>query len=118
MIKAAGRRGAAGLTEAQLHELTRLYPAVAVDVARARMYHLDPAMQRRINQLAIAAHGLLYRRKHIRPMQAVIRFFQYDYPRLFRRLWPCVAIAVVLFAWSTGAAQAEPPLAVLAFRKR
>jgi len=91
------RRGVSALTEHELHELTRLYPAVAVDVARARMTRIDPQTQHRINRLAIAAHGLLYRRQRRRVWPAVIRFFGRDYPRLFRRLWAYMALATAVF---------------------
>lgn len=101
LIRKAGNRGAAALTEGELHELTRLYPMVAVDVARSRMYHLDAVTQRRVNQLAIAAHGLLYRRRHIPAAGAVWGFLWRDYPRLFRRLWPYAALATALFLVGT-----------------
>jgi uncharacterized membrane protein SpoIIM required for sporulation len=101
LIRKAGRRGAAALTESELHELTRLYPAVAVDVARSRMYRLDAATQRRVNQLAIAAHGMLYRRRHVSVAGAVWRFYSRDYPRLFRRLWPYAVLATALFLAGT-----------------
>ncbi|NLH43329.1 MAG: stage II sporulation protein M [Planctomycetes bacterium] len=93
----AGKRTVRSLTDEELHELTRLYPAVAVDVARARMYKVDDATQRRVNQIAIAAHGLLYRRKSSRSLPMVWRFFRHDYPRLFRRLWAFMTLATVLF---------------------
>jgi uncharacterized membrane protein SpoIIM required for sporulation len=85
------------LTEQNLHELTRLYPAVVVDVARARMYGCGPTTCRQINQLAIRAHGLLYRREQKRPLLRLANFLLYDYPRLFRRLWPYMALATALF---------------------
>jgi len=97
-LVAKGRHGVGRLSEAELYALTRLYPAVAVDAARARMYGLDERTQRRINHLAIAAHGLLYRRKHAEPLKAVGRFLAWDYPRLFRRLWAYVVLATALFA--------------------
>ncbi len=97
LLSRAAKGGLKGLADAELHELTRLYPTVAVDVARARMYQVDPALQQRINQLAIAAHGLLYRRPSARSFPAVWRFFRRDYPRLFRRLWPCMALATTIF---------------------
>jgi len=97
LVQKAGRHGVGRLTDTELHELTRLYPAVAVDVARARLHGLDPSLQQRINHLAIVAHGLLYRRRHARPLQAVVRFFRSDYPRLFRRLWAFTALAVAVF---------------------
>ena len=97
LIAKAGKTGLRSLTGQELHELTRLYPAVAVDVARARMYGVDAATQRRVNTLAIAAHGLLYRHRSTRSLPAVWRFFRWDYPRLFRRLWPYMTLAVAIF---------------------
>ncbi len=97
LVSKARKGGLRALTEAELHELTRLYPTAAVDVARARMVQADPATQRRMNQLAIAAHGLLYRRPSTRKLAAVWRFFRWDYPRLFRRLWPYMTLATTIF---------------------
>ncbi len=99
------------LTEDELRELTRLYPTVAVDVARARMYKIDPLIQQRLNQLAIAAHGLLYRRKSKPLLPAVWGFFRRDYPRLFRRLWPYMALATAIFAVSLMGAYVATRLA-------
>jgi uncharacterized membrane protein SpoIIM required for sporulation len=101
LVAKTKRRGAAALSEEELHELTRLYPATAVDVARARMYGLDRSTQSRLNRLAIAAHGLLYRRPPARPLAAVWRFLTWDYPRLFRRLWPFVVLSVAVTAAGT-----------------
>lgn len=97
LVDKAQRGGITALTGEQLHQLARMYPAVVVDVARARMYDLDPNTQKRINQLAINAHGLLYRRKVRRPFLALWHFFRRDYPQLFRRLWPYVTLSFVLF---------------------
>jgi uncharacterized membrane protein SpoIIM required for sporulation len=93
-----GRFGVRRLSEEELYEMTRLYPAVSVDAARARMYRLDERTQGRINTLAIATHGLLYRRKHVDPLKGLWQFYACDFPRLFRRLWPYVTLAVILFA--------------------
>jgi len=81
------------LSDDELHELTRLYPAVAVDVARARTYGVAPTTQRRLNQVAIAAHGLLYRRPRPRYLRAIGAFLGGGYPRLFRRLWVYAALS-------------------------
>ena len=97
LIRKAGRRGARGLADAELHELLRAYPTVAVDVARARMLDVEPAVQRRINDLALAAHGMLYRRKHVGGLRAVWRFFATNYPRLFRSQWPSMMVALAIF---------------------
>jgi uncharacterized membrane protein SpoIIM required for sporulation len=93
----AAKRGLRSLSQAELHELTRLYPAVAVDVARARMYQVDPVTQNRVNQLAIAAHGLLYRRRSTRSFPAIWQFLRQRYPRLFRRIWPYMTVATAIF---------------------
>ena len=45
LLAQAGVRGANALAEKDLHELTRLYPAVAIDAARARLYKLDRSTQ-------------------------------------------------------------------------
>ena len=90
-------RGVRALDDDEMHELARLYPAVAVDVARARMLKLDRRTQQRVNSVAIGAHGLLYRRRKTRVWRAVGRFFVRDYPALFRRLWPYTTLAAVLF---------------------
>ncbi len=97
LVTRAARRGVRALNEGELHELTRLYPGVAVDAARARMLKVDPATQRRINQLAIAAHGLLYRRPRVRVWPVVWGFLARGYPRLFRRMWPYLAVSFCLF---------------------
>lgn len=97
LVSKAGQGRLRRLTDGELHELTRLYPTVAVDVARARMYGLDAATQQRVNRLAIAAHGLLYRRRTVKKLPAIWHFFRRDYPRLFRRLWPYMTLATSIF---------------------
>jgi len=97
LLAQASGRGLAGLNEEELHELTRLYPAVAVDVARARMYGIEAGTEQRVNRLAIAAHGLLYRRARVQVARVAWRFFAREYARLFRSLWPHVALAAAIF---------------------
>jgi len=99
-LVARAARGPGRLSGSELNELARQYPAMAVDVARARMLGLDASVQQRVNWLAIRAHGLLYRRRSTRRARAVKRFLLADYPRLFRRLrWHfLVALAVFGFA--------------------
>lgn len=90
-------RGLSGLSEDELHELVDAYPSIVVDVARARMYKLSPETQQRVNRLAIAAHGLLYRKPSRRPWKTVGRFVAQDYPRLFRELWVYMVLATAIF---------------------
>ncbi len=97
----AGQGGLRRLSDDELHELIRLYPSVAVDVARARMLGLPQETQRRLNLLAVGAHGLLYNPPRARPLRPVLRFLGRGYPRLFRRLWPYV-LASVLIAFFAG----------------
>jgi uncharacterized membrane protein SpoIIM required for sporulation len=92
------------LADAEVQELARLYPAVAVDTSRAKMLEVDEATQRRVNQLAIAAHGLLYRRRRAHVAAAVWRFFRADYARLLRRQWGYLALSTaILLTASVGA---------------
>jgi len=92
-----GRRRLSALREDEIQELARLYPMVAVDTARAKMYGMGEGTRRYINELAIAAHGLLYRRKRSRPLRAVGRFLVRDYPRLFRDMKPYVLLSLAIF---------------------
>ncbi len=104
LLQKAGRGRLSRLQDAEVQELARLYPAVAVDTARAKVLDLDPDTQRRINQLAIAAHGLLYRRRRTRVLPVVWRFFRADYPRLLRSRWAYLVLATaVMLAASVGA---------------
>ncbi len=97
IISKTRKKGLKALNDEELHELIRLYPAVAIDTARARMYNIDLVTQKRINQLAISAHGLIYRRKNVKYFQALWTFFRYTYPRHFRKLWPYIAVAFLIF---------------------
>ncbi|MBN1343172.1 MAG: stage II sporulation protein M [Phycisphaerae bacterium] len=97
LVAKAVRGNPSRLSDVELRELARIYPTVAVDVARARMHDLDAATQRRINELAIATHGLLYRRRRVRPLAAVWRFYRGEFPQLFRRLWAYMALSTAIF---------------------
>jgi uncharacterized membrane protein SpoIIM required for sporulation len=97
LLNRTEKGGVSRLTDHELQELTRVYPAVAVDVARARLYDIAPKTQQRINHLAIAAHGLLYRRPKSKPFPAIWKFYRSDFPQLFRRTWAYTALATVLF---------------------
>jgi len=97
LVERVARHGLRKLSGEELHELTRLYRAVAVDVARARMYGIAERTQRRLNRIVIAAHGILYRRPRAHAGRAVWRFFSRGYPRLFRRLWAYWALALAVF---------------------
>ena len=103
LVDKAHRYGIHRLSEAELHELVRQYPTLAVDVARCRRYKLDNATQRRVNQLAVAAHGLIYRREP-RPVFGTLHFFfRYGFPRLFRKnLVSFVLATAILFAGFTA----------------
>lgn len=115
LVRKAGRWGAQRLTQEELRELSRLYPIAAVDVARSRMYQLDATIQDRLGRMAIAAHGLLYRRPSPRPLKAIGQFLAQDYPRLFRRLRGYVLLSIAIFMTVTlgtyAAVRMQPSLA-------
>jgi uncharacterized membrane protein SpoIIM required for sporulation len=85
------------LSDQELRELARLYPALTVDVARARMYDLDATTRRSLNRLAVAAHGVLYRRPRSQRRWRVLRFLTSGYPRLFRRMCPYLLLTTAVF---------------------
>jgi len=97
LVKKAQKRGLTSLGEEGLHRLVRVYPALIADVARARMHGLDRRTRRRVNNLAIAVHGLIYRPERTSYVRAVVKFLTTRYPRIFRRTWVYLALAVVIF---------------------
>lgn len=104
LVEKTRKKGLKGLTRDELLELSRLYPAVAVDVSKIRMYELDPRLEEKISALVIAAHGMLYREKRKRPMPDLIDFFTQFYPRLFRRLGGYfMLVTAIFFVASLGA---------------
>ena len=97
LIQQAQNNGLRSLKDDEIHELAHLYQNITIDVSRARMYKLDPTLQDNINQLAISAHGLLYRRKSRKIMVSLWQFFRNQYPSHFRKLWPYTCLATVIF---------------------
>ena len=83
LIQQAQNNGLRSLKDDEIHELAHLYQNITIDVSRARMYKLDPTLQDNINQLAISAHGLLYRRKSRKIMVSLWQFFRNQYPSHF-----------------------------------
>lgn len=97
LIQQAQNRGLRSLKDTEIRELAHLYQNITIDVSRARMYKIDPTLQDRINQLAISAHGLLYRRKSRKKVLSLWQFFRYQYPSHFRKLWPYTSLATAIF---------------------
>ena len=97
LLDSAGKSGCKKLTPRQLHELTRLYPTIAVDVSKVRMYKLDNITLSRVNDLAIRSHGLLYHRKKDKSDNGIIKFILQDYPRIFRANIYYLIFALLLF---------------------
>jgi len=97
LVSQAQAGGLRALKDVEIRELAHLYQNITIDVSRARMYKLDPALQDRLNHLAIAAHGLLYRRKTHKKMASLWHFFRYQYPFHFRKLWPYTSLATAIF---------------------
>ena len=93
----AGKKGAKALSHKELQELTRLYPTIAVDVSKVKMYKLDAITMARVNDLAIRAHGMLYHRKKEKGGNGVVKFLIRDYPRLFRANLYYLLFALLLF---------------------
>ncbi len=100
----AGKKGVRALEEKELHELSRLYPTVAVDVARAKLYRTDSKTLQKINSIAIASHGLLYRRKRSGDLKSIKDFLLFGYPQVFREHWRYLLLSLlILIIGFTGA---------------
>jgi uncharacterized membrane protein SpoIIM required for sporulation len=97
LIKKVQSSGLRSLQDSEIRELAHLYQGITIDVSRARMYKLDPVLQDRLNQLAIAAHGILYRRKSRKKLPRLWQFLRYDYPVHFRKLWPYTILVTGIF---------------------
>jgi uncharacterized membrane protein SpoIIM required for sporulation len=90
------------MSSRDLHTLTRLYPALATDVALARKFSLEAGTQKYLNDLAIRCHGLLYTGLAPKSTNRWRHFFTKTYPQLFRKLKYYIWLSVAVFALGMG----------------
>jgi uncharacterized membrane protein SpoIIM required for sporulation len=76
--------------------LCRLYRHVTIDLSRARANGEDPELVRYLNQLAVQAHGQVYRPRPVSVLP-LLSFVAVGFPRLLRRRGLPVILATAIF---------------------
>jgi uncharacterized membrane protein SpoIIM required for sporulation len=84
------------LSREEIRELGRLYRRVTVDLAIARAESKNPLVIDYLNNLAIRAHGKIYRTEHDFP-NLIKRFFIDDFPNTFRETFNYTFFAFLIF---------------------
>jgi uncharacterized membrane protein SpoIIM required for sporulation len=93
---ASSKTGLKGLSHDELHELSLLYRQTAADLAAIRQDPSSVHFARYLNQLMARAHNIIYA-GHRASTGAVLKFFRYEYPRVFRRNLKYSALAFAVF---------------------
>jgi uncharacterized membrane protein SpoIIM required for sporulation len=84
------------LPKEEVREFGQLYRRVASDLAIARAETRDPKIINYLNNLAIRAHGKIYRAEN-NGVNVIWKFFAQDFPQTFRKTWKFTAIAFAIF---------------------
>jgi uncharacterized membrane protein SpoIIM required for sporulation len=97
LLATATKHGVRALHRSELRELGLLYRQSATDLSALRE---DPGGQqfaRYLNQLLGRAHNIIYSARKSSPI-GILRFYRYEYPAIFRRLYLYFGAALALFA--------------------
>lgn len=97
LLDQSTRRGFSTLGRSELQELGLLYRQIAADLATLREDPGSVHFARYLNQLLARAHNIIYSSHKTSPL-AILSFFALTYPRIFRRHWRYVQIALLIFA--------------------
>jgi uncharacterized membrane protein SpoIIM required for sporulation len=92
-------KGFKSLTRSDLQELSLLYRQIAADLAALREDRGSVHFARYLNQLLARAHNTIYSARRASPT-AIVDYFRYDYPRIFRQNLTYCLIAFVIFLGS------------------
>ena len=91
-------RGLRSLSRDEVRELGRSYRRAATDLAVARVESRDQRLVNYLNNLVVRAHGLIYRSES-KGARAILDFYLYDFPAIFRRtLGYTVAVFLIFIA--------------------
>jgi len=98
-------KGFQSLTRSELQELSLLYRQIAADLAALREDRASVQFTLYLNQLLARAHNTIYSAHRASP-SAIVDFFRYDYPRIFRQNlnYTLAAFLIFLLAGVVGAA--------------
>jgi uncharacterized membrane protein SpoIIM required for sporulation len=93
------RKGFRSLTRSELQELGLLYRQIAADLAILREDKGSAHFARYLNQLLARAHNTIYSAHRASP-SAVLYYYHYDYPAIFRRNRMFCFVAFIIFAFA------------------
>jgi uncharacterized membrane protein SpoIIM required for sporulation len=95
LLERTTRKGFKSLSRSELQELSLLYRQIAADLAALREDSGSAHFARYLNQLLARAHNTIYSVRTASP-SAVVDYFRYAYPRIFRQnLSYCLAAFLV-----------------------
>ena len=84
LLGRSSSKGFKSLTRSELQELSLLYRQIAADLAALREDRGSVQFTLYLNQLLARAHNTIYSAHQASP-SAIVDYFRYDYPRIFRR---------------------------------
>jgi uncharacterized membrane protein SpoIIM required for sporulation len=99
LAQQAESNGLKSLSADQLRDLGLLYRQTAADLSAVRTDASSRPLEAYLNRLVARAHNFVYSGSQL-SARSVGRYLLYEYPRVFRRLFPYIAFAFALFAVS------------------
>ena len=96
LLVQAESSGLKSLSGDELRELGLLYRQVAQDLSAVRADRGSRTQEEYLNLLLARAHNRVYSGRKLEARQ-IWQFFAVEYPRIFRRLFPYVAVSVMIF---------------------
>ncbi len=92
----ASRARLTSLSGDEVREFGRLYRRTAADLAIAREEVRDARLVNYLNHLVGRAHGAIYR-SEASGFGAIVNFYRYDFPAVFRRTFGYILAAFIVF---------------------
>ncbi|WP_171266236.1 stage II sporulation protein M [Oceanidesulfovibrio marinus] len=97
LVKKARKKGPARMTADELSRLDVLYRRTTTLLARAATRTEDPALVAYLNDLAAAAHGVIYAPPQRKPIAGILFFLATGFPRAVARTWIFHLVSAVIF---------------------
>ncbi|MGC2299039.1 MAG: stage II sporulation protein M [Acidobacteriaceae bacterium] len=101
LLLQAESSGLKSLSGDELRELGLLYRQVAQDLSAVRADRGSRTQEEYLNLLLARAHNRVYSGRKLEARH-LVRFFAVEYPRIFRRLFPYVAVSMMIFLAGAG----------------
>ncbi|MFW5733437.1 MAG: stage II sporulation protein M [Oceanidesulfovibrio sp.] len=96
LVQKAQKKGPARMDADELSRLDALYRRTTTLLARVATRTEDPALVAYLNDLAAAAHGVIYATPRRRPMAGILFFLATGFPRAVARSWVFHAISAAI----------------------